>query len=131
MQDSALRQTAEREFIRALIGDKTWTDYTLTLKARKLSDREGFLVLFHIMGDEDRIWWNIGGWNNTQNAVESGTTLDGKRGFIQTGRWYDLRIEVRGDRVKCFLDGQLIHDINSYHQGGNCRESPFTPAIRN
>ncbi len=120
VQDHALRQTAEREFIRALIGDKSWTDYTLTLKARKISGREGFLVLFHIMGDEDRIWWNIGGWNNSQNAVESGTTLDGKRGFIQTGRWYDIRIEVRGDRVKCFLDGQLIHDIN-YHQGGNVK----------
>jgi len=120
VQDHALRQTAEREFIRALIGDKSWTDYTLTLKARKISGREGFLVLFHIMGDEDRTWWNIGGWNNTQNAVESGTTLDGKRGLIQTGRWYDIRIEVRGDRVKCFLDGQLIHDIN-YHQGGNVK----------
>ncbi len=120
VQDHALRQTAEREFIRALIGDKSWTDYTLTLKARKISGREGFLVLFHIMGDEDRVWWNIGGWNNTQNAVESGSTLDGKRGFIQAGRWYDIRIEVRGDRVKCFLDGQLIHDIN-YHRGGNVK----------
>ncbi len=112
-------QTAEREFIRALIGDKSWTDYTLTLKARKISGREGFLVLFHIMGDEDRVWWNIDGWNNTQNAV-SGSTLDGKRGFDQAGRWYDIRIEVRGDRVKCFLDGQLIHDIN-YHRGGNVK----------
>lgn len=120
VQDRALRQTTEREFIRALAGDKSWTDYTLTLKARKISGREGFLVLFHIAGDEDRIWWNIGGWNNTQNAVESGTTLDGKPGKIETGRWYDIRIQVVGNRVKCSLDGQLVHDIN-YQQGGSVK----------
>ena len=120
VQDRSLRQTAEREFIRALTGDKSWTDYTLTLKARKISGREGFLVLFHIASDEDRVWWNIGGWNNTQNAVESGATLDGKPGYIETGRWYDIRVDVRGDRVKCFLNGSLIHDID-YHQSGHVK----------
>lgn len=120
VHDRALRQTAEKEFIRALAGDKSWTDYTLTLKARKISGREGFLVLFHIAGDEDRVWWNIGGWNNKQNAVESGSTLDGKPGSIETGRWYDIRVDVRGDHVKCYLNGSLIHDID-YHQGGRVK----------
>src|SRR5665811_435848 len=68
--DGVLRQTAEKEFIRAIAGDKSWTDYTLELKARKLAGSEGFLVLFHINDDEDRVWWNIAGWNNTQHAVE-------------------------------------------------------------
>jgi alpha-L-arabinofuranosidase len=117
VQDGAIRQSTEREFIRALTGDMSWTDYTLTLKARKISGREGFLVLFHIASDEDRVWWNIGGWNNTQNAVESGSTLDGKPGHIDAGRWYDIRIDVRGNRVKCFLNGNLIHDID-YQQTG-------------
>ncbi|HWC58102.1 MAG TPA: alpha-L-arabinofuranosidase C-terminal domain-containing protein, partial [Verrucomicrobiae bacterium] len=112
IDDGALRQTAEKEFVRALAGDKSWKDYTLTLKARKISGREGFLVLFHIVGDEDRTWWNIGGWENTQNGVESGGTLDPKPGSIQTGRWYDIKVAVNGRRVQCFLDGQLIHDVN-------------------
>lgn len=120
VQDHALRQTAEREFIRALTGDNSWRDYTLTLKARKLSGREGFLVLFHITSDDDRVWWNLGGWNNTQDAIESGATLDGKPGHIETGRWYDIRVDVRGDRVKCYLDGNLVHDID-YHQGGHVK----------
>lgn len=109
--NGVLRQTAEREFIRALAGDKSWTDYTLTLKARKLSGREGFLVLFHITDDEDRNWWNIAGWNNTQNAVELGGTQDGKPGSVETNRWYDIKIELKGQSVKCWLDGQLIHDL--------------------
>ncbi|HEX7619023.1 MAG TPA: alpha-L-arabinofuranosidase C-terminal domain-containing protein, partial [Verrucomicrobiae bacterium] len=116
-QDGALRQTAEREFIRALAGDKKWSDYTLTLKARKISGAEGFLILFRIAGDEDRTWWNIGGWGNTQNAIECGGTTDGKPGHIDTGRWYDIKLTVAGKHVKCWLDGQLIHDID-FDSGG-------------
>jgi alpha-L-arabinofuranosidase len=117
VQDGALRQGAEREFIRALAGDKSWTDYTLTLKARKLGGREGFLILFHIVGDEDRTWWNLGGWNNTQDALENGGTIDPKPGHIETGHWYDIRVEISGKHVKCFLDGQLVHDVNYVSNG--------------
>jgi alpha-L-arabinofuranosidase len=111
VQDGALRQTAEKEFIRAIAGDRSWTDYTLELKARKLAGREGFLVLFHINNDQDRVWWNIGGWNNTQNAVELDEPTDLKAGYIETGHWYDIKIEVKGISIKCWLDGQLIHEI--------------------
>jgi alpha-L-arabinofuranosidase len=111
VQEGALRQTAEKEFIRAIAGSTDWTDYTLTLKARKLAGDEGFLVLFHITDKEDRTWWNLGGWRNTQNAVENGGTIDPKPGRIETGRWYDIKVQVGGNRVKCYLDGQLVHDV--------------------
>lgn len=113
VENGALQQTAEKEFVRAIAGNRDWTNYTLTLKARKLGGREGFLVLFHIADQEDRIWWNIGGWNNTQHAVENGSTLDAKPGQVETGRWYDLRVELTGARVKCYLDGRLVHDVVS------------------
>jgi len=113
VQDGALRQNAEKEFIRALAGERKWTDYTLTLKARKLSGAEGFLVLFHINGPEDRTWWNIGGWGNTSDAIEAGETLDSQPSRIETGRWYDIKVVVSGKRVKCYLDGETIHDLNS------------------
>ena len=111
-QGGALRQTTQREFIRALAGDRSWTDYTITLKARKISGAEGFLILFHILDNEDRVWWNIGGWGNTQDAIESGDTLDSKPGQIDTGKWYDIKVAVSGKNVKCWLDGKLIHDVD-------------------
>ena len=125
-QDGALRQTAEKEFIRALAGDKKWTDYTLTLKARKISGAEGFLVLFRINGDDDRTWWNLGGWGNTRDGIESGGTLDSKAGNIETGRWYDLKVTVAGKHVKCWLDGKLIHDIDI--DGGGIINSLYATA---
>jgi alpha-L-arabinofuranosidase len=111
VQDGALRQTAEKEFVRAIAGDRNWTDYTLTLKARKLGGQEGFLILFHINGKDDRVWWNLGGWKNTQHGVESGGTLDGKPGEIKTGQWYDIRVAVKDRTVKCYLNGELVHDV--------------------
>jgi len=117
VDDGALRQNADGTFIRALAGDRNWTNYTYTIKARKLGGAEGFLILFRINGKEDRTWWNIGGWVNTQNAVEIGSTLDPKPAHIETGRWYDIRVEVKDKNVKCYLDGQLIHDV-SYNGAG-------------
>jgi len=116
VQDGALRQTAEKEFIRALAGKREWTDYTLTLKARKISGAEGFLILFRINGNEGRTWWNIGGWGNTADGIEAGETLDSKPSQIETDRWYDLKLEVKGKHVKCSLDGQVIHDVD-YNAG--------------
>ena len=126
-QDGALRQSAEKEFIRALAGQRNWTDYTMTLKARKISGAEGFLILFHIAGDDDRIWWNIGGWGNTADAIESDGTLDSKPSHIDTDHWYDIKVTVSGKNVKCWLDGQLIHDLN-YETGGKIKSLYATSA---
>jgi len=110
--NGALRENTEMEYSHAFAGSADWSDYTLSLKARKLHGQEGFLIFFHILGNDDRVWWNLGGWVNTQDAVENGGTLDPKPGHIETGRWYDIRVVVSGKNVKCYLDGQLVHDLN-------------------
>ena len=42
VQDDALRQTSSAVNIRAIVGDKSWNNYTYSLKARKLGGAEGF-----------------------------------------------------------------------------------------
>jgi alpha-L-arabinofuranosidase len=118
VKDGALRETAEKEFVRAVAGQRDWTNYTFTLKARKISGREGFLILFHVAGDEGRNWWNIGGWENSTDGIEFGGTLDRKPSHIDTGRWYDIKLVVKGGNVKCFLNGELIHDVDYEKAGG-------------
>lgn len=111
VQDGALRQNSLNANIRALVGDKTWTDYTYTLKARKISGQEGFIIPFLITVDDSKCWWNIGGWGNTRSAIEmDGVTAKEQDCRIETGRWYDIRIEVSGSGFKCFLDDKLIHE---------------------
>ncbi len=108
--EGALRQTGGGTDLRAVTGDPSWTDYTLTLRARKLGGDEGFLILFHTTDVENPRWWNIGGWRNTAHALQGGELAE-KRvpGMIETNRWYDIRIELAGHSVKAFLDGKLIN----------------------
>jgi alpha-L-arabinofuranosidase len=110
---NALRQNSGNENVRALAGDKSWTDYSLTLKARKLGGNEGFLVLFHMNDDRTKNWWNIGGWGNTANGIELGNNIVTRTpGSIETNRWYDIRVDVRTNHIQCYLDGRLVHDVD-------------------
>lgn len=110
-QDGAMRQSQLTENVRAVLAEGKWKDYTLSLKARKLGGEEGFLILFNVQDDASKSWWNIGGWGNKQHAIEMGG-ISGRpvNGSVETGRWYDIRVEVLGRGVKCFLDGKLIHE---------------------
>ncbi|BCM90052.1 extracellular exo-alpha-L-arabinofuranosidase [Abditibacteriota bacterium] len=107
--DGALRQSSDASNVRALFGDATWNNYTLTLKARKISGGEGFLIIFGSPGDDTKSWWNLGGWGNTKNAIQT-PDLDSPQvpGTIETGRWYDIKIELQGPTVKAYLDGKLV-----------------------
>jgi alpha-L-arabinofuranosidase len=113
VQNGLLRQNSMADNVRAVTGDKSWTDYTYSLKARKLGGTEGFLILFRVQNDHEKAWWNLGGWGNRGHAIELGGVIGQEvPGRIETGRWYDIRIELKGTNIKCYLDGKLIHDIN-------------------
>lgn len=113
VEESAYRQRSRRNGL-SFIGDETWSDYTLTLKARKLSGNEGFLVVFGRKG-RNQYWWNLGGWGNTRHAIEYSQTPVGRpvQGAIETDRWYDVKVELAGARIRCFLDGALVHDVTA------------------
>ncbi|WP_329240427.1 alpha-L-arabinofuranosidase C-terminal domain-containing protein [Streptomyces canus] len=101
--------TAENTMVSA--GDPSWHDYDLKAKATKKAGKEGFLVAFGVKDTGNYYWWNIGGWNNTQTAVEQAvdggkSTLISKAGSVETGRTYDIDVKVRGRQVTLYLDGQ-------------------------
>ncbi|AVV43630.1 alpha-N-arabinofuranosidase [Streptomyces sp. P3] len=112
LQDGQYVQTdaaAENTMVSA--GDTAWHDYDLHVKATKKSGKEGFLVAFGVKDTGNYYWWNLGGWNNTQSAVEQAvdggkSTLISKAGSVETGRAYDVDVRVRGRQVTLYLDGQ-------------------------
>ena len=116
LSGGTLRQTLQADNCTAINKTKITTeDFDLTVRARKDNGAEGFLIIFNYANNQNFAWWNIGGWGNTQHGIEvcnNGTkqTIASAQGYIETGKWYDLRIEVRGVRVRCFIDGQLIHE---------------------
>jgi alpha-L-arabinofuranosidase len=92
------------------------TSYDLTLKARKKAGDEGFLIIFDYFDEDNYKWLNLGGWGNAQHGIEhtlaaSKSTVKTVPGRIETGRWYDIRIEVRDTQVKAYVDGQLVQEV--------------------
>lgn len=110
--DGALRQTALIENARATFGDTNWKEYTFSCKARKIKGEEGFLLVFYAQDKNICAWWNVGGWRNTQNAIEWNRSPIGKRisGNVEAGRWYDVKVDLGKDKIRCYLDGKLIQE---------------------
>ncbi|UKK50902.1 carbohydrate binding domain-containing protein [Prevotella sp. E13-17] len=94
--------------------------YTLKYRARKDSGREGFMIVFNYVNDQNYCWANFGGWGNTQHGIEqivggSKMQTDTKHGHIEQGRWYDITLQVAGDSVKAWLDNELVFDTMLKH----------------
>jgi alpha-L-arabinofuranosidase len=112
--DGAYRQRdSSPNGLLSCMGDETWSNYTITLKARKVGARgEGFLIAFGKKGG-DKYWWNVGGFGNSQHDVELNQTLLGRavRASLEADRWYDVKVVLKDRHIQCFLDGRQIHDI--------------------
>lgn len=103
-----IKQTSNDNNTAIFFGDPTWDNYTLTLKARKTDGAEGFLISFGVKNTEMRRW-NIGGWSNASHAIEADDfRAEHVNGTIETGRWYDIKIELQKDTVKLYLDNKLL-----------------------
>ena len=94
------------------------TTYTYSLKAKKISGSEGFLIIFGYQDSNNFYWWNIGGWNNTKHAIEkctngSKTTVASVAGSISSNVWYDIRMEISKQKVACYLNNVLIHTLEN------------------
>ncbi|NOV03637.1 LamG-like jellyroll fold domain-containing protein [Paenibacillus planticolens] len=100
-----------------LLQGQNWSNYTLELKARKVSGAEGFLIGFGSKDSNNYYWWNLGGFGNTKTVIEKAvngtkTTISNtSTKLITANQWYDIKIVLEGSRIRCYLDGELIHDI--------------------
>jgi len=94
--------------------------YTCKFRARKDEGAEGFIIVFNYVDENNYCWVNFGGWTNTQHAIEqisSGGKLltDSKRGHVESGRWYDVTLQVAGDSVKAWLDNEQVFNTVLKH----------------
>ncbi len=94
--------------------------YTVRYRARKDDGAEGFLIVFNYVDPQHYCWLNLGGWGNTQHAIEqiagSGKIQTATReGKVETGRWYDITLTVSGDSVRAWMDQDLVFDTVLKH----------------
>ncbi len=95
----------------------TGDNCTIELDARKNSGNEGFLIAFSYNDPQNYVWWNLGGWGNTQHAIEqcvdgTKTTLASLGGSLATGQTYHLRIVKAAGEVYCYVGDSLYHQVS-------------------
>ena len=128
--DGTMSQTSLGEQCVAVCPATLGDHYTARFRARKDNGGEGFMVVFNYVDPEHYSWVNFGGWGNTQHGVEiiSGggkSQIATKPGKIETGRWYNVTLQVSGDSLKCWLDNDLVFDTELK---GDVRPGVFTSA---
>ena len=110
-----------------MFGDPDWSDYDLTLEAKKVEGAgHGLEVLFHRQGPKTFAWLGLGVFENKgcemyfekdgQGSRASDTIKDNwaGRGIDAWGAWHSIKIEVRKTHFKSYLDGKLLFQ-GSHH----------------
>lgn len=87
-------------------------NYIIRLCAKELEGRKGFRIQFARHDDENKLFWSLGGWANSDSIL--GQDIDGsnscliqKTREIEAGRSYQLEIRIRGRKVEMYVDGIL------------------------
>jgi alpha-L-arabinofuranosidase len=92
----------------------------VTLKARRVSGNEGFLMFFNASNIDRFLFCNYGAAGNSFSAIQErgapdGCTFRGGRstpGKIENERWYDISLTVTRDKAQMILDGKVISDAS-------------------
>ncbi len=111
-------------------GDTDWSNYTYTFEAKKTDGEEGFFIPFLIEDENNLFYWNIGGWGNTQSALQraeggdAGGALPGTiTDFtVETGKTYSIKIVVDKTNIKGYIDGELQF---SYEAESDCNAEAY------
>jgi len=104
----------------------TFQDCVITVKVKSGTGREdqGGGVIWRVQ-DEDNYY--ITRWNPLEDNFRLYTVKDGSRKTLESARikvdpsqWHTIRIEHKGDEIRCYLDGealQVVHD-DTFPGGG-------------
>jgi alpha-L-arabinofuranosidase len=115
--DGVVKQQNAGDTARTLFGDHGWKNYTLSLKARKLDGPGGIGLIVRNSDGGSFLEWMLGGHDNQSRLQanvashsEDNNVVQKSPGRIEIDRWYDVKLELNGDAVRCYLDGDLIHE---------------------
>lgn len=116
VKDGAIAQTAQGPQRLMYLKDHSFDVYTLKLKARKNGGTNAFIVPFAVNGQRFMLRAHIGSYVNLNTVfeiVQEGEVSNisqSKRlpNPVETGKWYNIRLEVGLDKVDCYLDDELL-----------------------
>jgi alpha-L-arabinofuranosidase len=120
-EDGVYKQTSTEARARAFIRGDDWRDYSVTLKVRKTAGDGRVSIGVRGRGPGGGAMLNLGGPAGTlasldRMAMGGGSSLGSAPGTMETGRWYDVRIDVTGPRAQVFIDGKPAIDVANFYR---------------
>ena len=95
--DGVLRQTGDETDIRGLTGRDRLERLYPESESSQNRRQGGILDSVPSADARSKSWWNIGGWGNREHGLEvPGLPSTHVPGSVETGRWYDIRVEIKG-----------------------------------
>lgn len=92
-------------------------DYDVTVEGIRLEGGHALKLVFHFADSNNYRTFCIGNYNN--KGCETNSTINGewqretreyRPGPIEDRQWYTMRVEVRGSKARCFLDGEFLFE---------------------
>lgn len=88
-------------------------DFTLTFTMKRTNGRKGMRVFFNDLDILDRNSWVIGGWQNSDSALERlgrGSSCLTQTNFsVETDHAYRMELRVQGRTITTLIDGKVIN----------------------
>lgn len=108
-----LEQMLDTRFVKR--NSTGWSNYTAIVKARKFSGNEGFMIGVGMKSNDTFYQFNYGGYGNSRIILEKCVNgvktivseASAKYPVVTTGKEYEIRVEVSGNTIRCFVDGVL------------------------
>lgn len=117
VKDSVLHQSQKGIDAFGILKNLEFEDCTIELKARKLSGTEGFRIIFGGKDPQNYFMADIGSHTNESvifremNDEGSISLFDYRNSnSIKANLWYTIKVEIKGNSWKCYLDNELIYE---------------------
>ncbi|MDP7250542.1 MAG: sulfatase-like hydrolase/transferase [Planctomycetota bacterium] len=101
-------------------------DYTFEVTARATAGKEGFRIMARVSNVRNYYRLSVGAFANTQHTLlvvrEGGVhkrVSPAAKGSVDFGKWYRMKLVVRGKQIQCFIDDELIQkaQFSNYRSG--------------
>ncbi|ACT02244.1 alpha-L-arabinofuranosidase C-terminal domain-containing protein [Paenibacillus sp. JDR-2] len=97
------------------LGDTDWENYTITLKAQRISGPKGFNLKFGQTDEKNKRIWEFGGWQNQDSIIASningrGSVLTQSIFNVEDHKEYSLKLEVSGRQIRAWINGELYNE---------------------